>query len=394
MMDDFTFTWPTKIIFGKGVERKSGAECARLLSESGKPGSKVLLHYGGGSIKETGLYTTIVNSLKTARVGFVELSGVKPNPRLSLVKEGIELCRKEGVGLILAVGGGSTIDSAKAIAIGVPYKGDVWDFYTKEATPVEAIPVGCVLTIAAAGSETSFASVITNEDGDYKRAARFEVLHPVFALLNPELTYTVNAYQTACGCTDMVAHVLERYFVNTKGIGFTDRLCEATIRGIMHYAPMALKKPRDYEARANIMWAGTVAHNGILNTGRPFGDWSTHMIEHEVGGIYDVAHGAGLAAIFPAWMAHVYRHDVPRFARYAREAFGVAEKDDEKAALVGIKKTKEFFRSIGMPVSLKELGVPDDRLAEMAGKCTEGGTIGSFVELSKKDVLAILRLAQ
>ncbi|MFH0956871.1 MAG: iron-containing alcohol dehydrogenase, partial [Candidatus Aenigmatarchaeota archaeon] len=293
-----------------------------------------------------------------------------------------------------AVGGGSVIDSAKAIGIGVPYKGDVWDFYSKKAVPRKTLPVGCVLTIAAAGSETSFASVITKEDDCCKKVVRLELMRPVFALLNPKLTYTVPPYHTACGCADMMAHVLERYFVNTKGIGFTDSLCEATIRSIMHYAPIALKKPRDYEARANLMWAGTVAHNGILNTGRPFGDWATHMIEHEVGGIYDVAHGAGLAAIFPAWMKHVYKHDVIRFARYAREVFGVEEEDDGKAALAGIEKTKEFFRSIGMPVSLKELGVPADRLDEMARKCTERGTVGSFVKLQKKDVLAILEIAR
>jgi alcohol dehydrogenase YqhD (iron-dependent ADH family) len=394
MMDDFTFTWPTKIIFGKGVEKKAGAECARALSESGKSEKKVLLHYGGGSIKETGLYDTIVRSLEASKVGFVELPGVKPNPRLSLVKEGIEFCRKEQIGLILAVGGGSVIDSAKAIGIGVPYEGDVWDFYSKRAVPKEALPLGCVLTIAAAGSETSFASVITKEDKGCKRAARFELLRPAFALMNPELTYTVNAYQTACGCADMMAHVLERYFVNTKGIGFTDSLCEATIQSITHYAPIALKKPRDYDARANLMWAGTVAHNGILNTGRPFGDWATHMIEHEVGGIYDVAHGAGLAALFPAWMEYVYKHDTARFARYAREVFGAGDKDDGKAALAGIEMTREFFRDIGMPVNLKELGVPTDRLEEMAERCTERGPVGSFVELHKKDVLAILKLAQ
>jgi alcohol dehydrogenase YqhD (iron-dependent ADH family) len=387
MMDDFTYSWETRITFGKGAERKVGEEAAKY-------SKKVLLHYGGGSIKKTGLYDAIVRSLKGSKVDFIELPGVKPNPRLSLVKEGIELCRKEGVGLILAVGGGSVIDSAKAIAIGVPYKGDVWDFYSKKAVPEKALPVGCVLTIAAAGSETSFASVITKEEDSSKRVVRYGITRPAFALLNPELTYTVPAYQTACGCTDMMAHVLERYFVNTKGVDFTDRLCEATIRSIMHYAPIALKKPRDYEARANLMWAGTVAHNGILNTGRSFGDWATHMIEHEVGGIYDVAHGAGLAVIFPAWMMHVYTHDVQRFATYAREVFGVEEENDEKAALAGIEETKEFFRNIGMPVSLNELGVPADRLDEMARKCTERGNVGSFVELSKNDVLSILKLAK
>lgn len=388
-MEDFTYAWPTKVIFGKGAEKHAGSEAARILQGRGK----VLLHYGGGSVKKTGLHDRVMRSLGDAKAEVVELRGARPNPRLSLVREGIELCRREGVGLILAVGGGSVIDSAKAISLGAPYKGDVWDFYAGKAVPKETIPVGCVLTIAAAGSETSHASVITNEDGGYKRAARYEIMRPSFALLNPELTYTVSAYHTACGCVDIMAHVLERYFVNAPGIGFTDRLCEATLRSMLHYAPIALRKPRDYEARANVMWAGTVAHNGILNSGRTSGDWGTHSIEHEISGIYDVAHGAGLAVIFPAWMEHVCRHDTGRFAMYAREVFGVSEKDDGRAALEGIEKTREFFRSLGMPGSLRELNVPGDRLEEMAEKCIEKGPVGQFVKLWKRDVLAILEAA-
>jgi alcohol dehydrogenase len=387
-MENFTFQNATRIIFGKGSEAGTGRETARH-------GKKALLHYGGGSIRASGLYDRVCSSLREAGVEFVELGGVKPNPRLSLVQEGIRLCRDRKIDFILAVGGGSVIDSAKAIAIGVPYKGDVWDFYTKKLPVTQSLPVGVVLTIPAAGSESSNGSVITNEQGAYKKDAGGECMRPQFAIMNPELTFTLPAYQTACGAADIMAHVMERYFTRVQSVDFTDRLCEATLRTIIENVPVALAKPDDYDSRAEIMWASTIAHNDLLGTGR-VGDWASHMIEHELSGIYDVAHGAGLAVVFPAWMKHVYRNDVSRFARFASRVWGVEPRFDwpERTALEGIGRAKTFFRDIGLPTSLKELGVTDDRTEEMAKKATEKGPLGSFVKLGFSDVVSIYKLAQ
>ena len=387
-MENFTFQNATRIIFGKGSEAETGRETARH-------GKKALLHYGGGSIRASGLYDRVCRSLRDAGVEFVDLGGVKPNPRLSLVQEGIRLCREQKVDFILAVGGGSVIDSAKAIAIGVPHKGDVWDFYTKKLPVKESLPVGVVLTIPAAGSESSNGSVITNEKGWYKKDAGGDCMRPRFAIMNPELTFTLPPFQTACGAADIMAHVMERYFTRVQSVDFTDRLCEATLRTIIENVPVVLAKPDDYDARAEIMWASTVAHNDLLGTGR-VGDWASHNIEHELSGIYDVAHGAGLAVIFPAWMKHVYHNDVNRFARFATRVWGVEPRFDwpERTALEGIGRARTFFRDIGLPTSLKELGVTDDRCEEMAKKATESGPLGNFMKLGAKDVLAIYRLAQ
>ncbi len=295
---------------------------------------------------------------------------------------------------ILAVGGGSVIDSAKAIAIGVPYAGDVWDFYLKTAPVKESLPVGVVLTIPAAGSESSNGSVITCEKGQYKKDAGGECMRPRFAILNPELTYTLPAFQIACGAADIMAHVMERYFTRVPAVDFTDRLCEATLRAIIDSVPVALSQPRDYDVRAQIMWASTIAHNDLLGTGR-IGDWASHGIEHEISGIYDVAHGAGLAVVFPSWMKHVYRNDVNRFARFAVRVWGVEPRFDwpERTALEGIARTKAFFRDIGLPTSFGELNVPADRIEEMARKATEKGPLGNFVKLGKSDVVSIYNLA-
>lgn len=386
-MENFTFQNPTRIIFGKDTEMQVGMETKQYAD-------RVLLHYGGGSIKKSGLYERVVASLKKAGVDFIELSGVKPNPRLSLIKEGIELCRKHKIRFILAVGGGSVIDSAKAIAVGVPYEGDVWDFYLQKAVIKEALPVGVVLTIPAAGSETSPASVVTNDEGALKRDIGTDLIRPKFAILNPELTFTLPAYQTACGAADIIAHVMERYFTRVKHTDLTDRLCESTLRTVIKYTPLALQNPTDYAARAEIMWAGTVAHNDLLGTGR-IGDWGSHMIEHEISGIYDVPHGAGLAVVFPAWMKYVYQEDVRVFARYAVRVWDVEAdfEDPEKTALAGIERLKDFFHSIGLPVTLAELKVGTDRLEEMAAKCTQRGPVGNFKKLDKKDVYEIYRLA-
>ncbi len=387
-MENFTFSNPTKIVFGRGTENQVGTEA--------RPhAGTVLLHYGTGSIKRSGLYDRVVSSLEQAGLPFIELGGARPNPRLDLVHEGIRLCREHRVDFILAVGGGSVIDSAKAIGVGVPYDGEVWDFYTASATPQRTLPVGVVLTIPAAGSEASKSSVITKEEGELKRPLDAEVIRPVFAILNPELTCTLPPYQTACGAADIMAHVMERYFTPVTNVDFTDRLCEATLRTIVRTIPIVLEDPHNYDARAEIMWAGTIAHNDLLGTGR-VGDWASHMIEHEISGIYDVAHGAGLAVVFPAWMKYVYRRDVTRFAQFAVRVWDVEMdfSNPQRTALEGIHRLEQFFRRIGLPVRLEEMNVPADRLTEMADKCVESGAKGSLVKLDAPDIVEILQMAR
>jgi len=390
-MDNFSYQNPTRIIFGKGAENEAGPQCLQYAK-------KVLLHYGGGSVKKSGLLGRITASLDKAGVAWEELPGVKPNPRLSLVREGIALCRDKGLGLVLAVGGGSVIDSAKAIAAGVLYDGDVWDFFTGKAAPPEkALPVGVVLTIPAAGSEASTGCVITKEEGGYKRAFNSEAVYPRFSMLNPEMAYTLPAYQVACGASDILAHLMERYFTNTPHVETTDRLIEALMKTVINNARKVLAKSDDYDAWAEMMWTGTLAHNNLMNTGR-VGDWASHDIEHEISGMYDVTHGAGLATVFPAWMKHVMDHDVNRFAQFASRVFGVEHDffDPRDAALQGIGRLVAFYKSIGMPVTLAELGAGEDRLEEMAAKCVENpvGTVGNFVKLDKDGVLAVLKLAR
>lgn len=389
-MLNFTFSNETKIIFGKDVENQVGQETALW-------GKKVLLHYGGGHIVRSGLKEKVEKSLQAAGVDFVELGGVQPNPRLSLVQEGITLAREEQVDFILAVGGGSVIDSAKAIAIGVPYDGNVWDFYAGVAQAQQTLPIGVVLTIPAAGSESSTSSVITNEDGWLKRGYGEIIMRPKFALMNPELTYSLPPYQTACGVADMMAHVMERYFTNEPEVGFTDRLCEATLRSIIQEAVIVLKEPENYGARANLMWAGTIAHNDLLDTGR-LGDWASHNIEHELSALYDLAHGAGLAIVFPAWMKYVYKQDLNRFVQFAVEVFGVEQdyQNPERTILEGIRRLEAFFTQIGLPTSLEDANIPSDRLEEMAAKSTQNNsqTLGNFVPLNQGDVLEIYKLCQ
>jgi alcohol dehydrogenase YqhD (iron-dependent ADH family) len=387
-MENFTYVNETKIIFGKNTENQVGKETARY-------GRKILLHYGGGSIKNYGLYDKVLDSLKDAGLEVIELGGVKPNPVLSMVKKGIDICRKEKIDFILAVGGGSVIDSAKIIAVGVPYSGDVWDFYTGKAVPDGILPIGVVLTIPASGSESSTSAVITNEKGLYKKGLENGLLRPKFAILNPEITYTLPPYQTACGATDMMAHIMERYFTPVKNVDLTDRLSEGSLKTVIDNVSMALKEPENYNARAELMWTGAIAHNNLLGTGR-IGDWASHKIEMEISGVYDLAHGAGLAIILPVWMRYVYKNDVERFAQFAVRVMD-QEPDFynmEKTALKGIDRLKEFFKEIGMPVTLKEADIPYDRLEEMAAKCTESGPVGNFAKLDKDDVLAILEMAK
>ncbi len=388
-MDNFVFTNPTKIVFGRGVEMQAGDEIKKYAD-------KVLLHYGSGSIIRSGLLSMIRDSLISAGIAIVELGGVEPNPRVGLVREGIKICREEKISFVLAVGGGSVIDSAKAIAVGVPYSGDVWDFFEYTAVPSVALVVGVVLTIPAAGSESSGSSVISNPELGLKRGLTTELIRPCFSLMNPELTFTLPAFQTVCGAADIMAHIMERYFTNSRNVEITDRLCEAALRTIISNIPTVLREPVNYAARAEVMWTGTIAHNDLLGTGRE-GDWASHSIEHELSALYDVAHGAGLAIVFPAWMKSVYRHDVSRFARFACEVWDVEMDyfDPEKTALEGIKCMEAFFHTLGLPIRLSEMWIPADRFDEMAGKCTGKGkgTTGNFVKLNKKAVIEILRLA-
>jgi len=389
-MRNFEFQNPTRIIFGRGAEEKVGEQVAGY-------SKNILLHFGGGSIKVSGLYDRVTASLKKAGVTWIELCGVQPNPRLSLVHEGVKLCKEHKLGLILAVGGGSVIDSAKAIAMGAVIEGDVWDIFIGKSAPINALPVGTILTIPAAGSEASTASVITNEDGWLKRGFNSEVIYPRFSILNPELAFSLPSFQVACGVTDIMAHLMERYFTNISHVEFTDRLLEATMKTLISQAPLVLKNPQDYDAWSELMWAGTIAHNNLLDTGR-VGDWASHDIEHELSGIYDVAHGAGLAVVFPAWMKHVLHNDLNRFVQWSVRVWNV-EMDvfnPEAVARAGIERMEAFFHSIGLGTQLAALGIHDNRIDEMADKCTDKNTrtIGNFVKLDRKAVKEILLLTQ
>jgi len=389
-MKNFSFQNPTRIVFGRGYEEKVGDQVAAY-------STNILLHFGGGSIQASGLYDRVTASLKKAGVNWVELGGVKPNPRLSLVHEGVKLCKEHKLGLILAVGGGSVIDSAKAIAMGAMIEGDVWDFYLGKGEPVAALPIGTVLTIPAAGSEASTGTVITNEEGWLKRAVNSELIYPRFSILNPELAFSLPKFQVACGVTDIMAHLMERYFTNITHVSFTDRLLEATMKTLIHLAPQVLKNPQDYDAWSELMWAGTIAHNNLLDTGR-VGDWASHDIEHEISGIYDIAHGAGLAVVFPAWMKHVLHHDLNRFVQWSVRVWNVEMDvfDPEAVARAGIERMEEFFHSLGLGTQLSALGIPVDRVDEMADKCTGGNTrtVGNFVKLDRDAVREILLLAK
>ena len=343
---------------------------------------------------KSGLIDTVKKSLDDAGIPYCELGGVKPNPRDTLVYKGIELCRAEGVDFILAVGGGSVIDSSKAIAVGVPYDGDFWDMYSGK--PVEkALPVATVLTIAAAGSEGSGDSVITKEDGMLKRGTGSDLLRPRFSIMDPSLTQTLPAYQTACGATDIMAHVFERYFTNTTEVEITDRLCEAVLLTMVKETPRVIADPDNYEARANIMWAGTVAHTNLCGVGREQ-DWNSHGIEHELSGLYDVAHGAGLAVIMPAWMEYVHGHNVMRFCQMATRVFGcqMNYENPEATAIEGIHRFRSFLKSIGMPINFTELGAKEEDIPTLVEKFGIGdGTTGGFMKLNRNDITEIYRIA-
>ena len=389
-MNNFTFYSPTYFAFGKDEENSAG----KLVRRFG--GSRVLIHYGGGSVVRSGLLDRVMKSLEAEGVSYVELGGVKPNPRSGLVYEGIELCRKEGVDFVLAVGGGSTIDSAKAIAAGVVYDGDFWDFYQGRLV-TEALPIGTVLTIAAAGSEGSPDSVITYEDGMFKRGATGEGLRPKFTILNPALTQTLPPYQTACGVTDIMAHLYERYLTNTTDVECTDRVIEALLLTMINEAPKVMADPNDYQARANILWAGMMAHNNCCGVGRTQ-DWASHDIEHELSAIYDCAHGAGLAVVMPAVFTYNMHHNVMRFAQAAVRVWGCQMdfEHPENTAKAGIEALRSFLLSLGMPRNFEELGAKEEDIEKMAHSACWGdgrqGKLGGFVSLSQQDVENIYRL--
>ncbi|WP_300385741.1 iron-containing alcohol dehydrogenase [Clostridium sp.] len=387
-MKNFNYKNGTEIVFGKETENQVGSLVKNHTN-------RVLLHFGGGSIKKSGLYDTVIASLKKENIEVFELGGVKPNPRVSLVREGINICRENNIDFILAVGGGSVIDSAKGIAAGVNYDGDVWELYLGTPINHKCLTVATVLTIPAAGSETSSGSVITNEDGFYKRSTGHPTLRPVFSILNPELTYTLPKYQTSCGIADMFAHILERYFTNEPNVDLTDRLCEGTMKSIIDNALRLNIDPMDYNARAEIMLCGTVAHNDSLSMGR-IGDWASHDIEHELSGIYDIAHGAGLSIIFPAWMKFVYKHDVNRFAQFANRVFNIDINLNnlEETALKGIEALENFFAEIELPTRLSHAKIDDSRIEEMAKKLVaHSDHAGNFVEIREKEAYEIYKLA-
>ena len=389
-MENFTFYSPTYFVFGKESENQAGEYVKKF------GGTKVLIHFGGKSAKASGLLDRVEASLKKENIPFVELGGVKPNPRSGLVYEGIELCRKEKVDFILAVGGGSAIDSAKAIAAGVLYDGDFWDFYMGK--PIEkALPVATVLTIAAAGSEGSPDSVITKEEGMFKRGAGSDALRPKFSILNPALTQTLPPHQTAAGITDIMAHLYERYLTNTKEVEVTDRLIEALLLTMKHEGPRVIADPNNYEARANIMWAGMMAHNNSCGVGRSQ-DWNSHNIEHELSALYDCAHGAGLAVTMPAVFKYVMKHNVMRFAQVATRVWGCQMDFDhpEVTALEGINALQNFLVSLGMPKNFAELGAKEEDIPKLVEVLCRGdgrpGSISGFVTLNEDDCTKIYKM--
>jgi len=387
-MLNFDFISPTKFVFGKDVELQVGQ-----ITE--KYGKKVLIHFGGSSAKKSGLLDKVEKCLTEEGLEYIELGGVQPNPRDTLVYKGIEICKKEGVDVILAVGGGSVIDSAKAIAIGALYDGDFWDFYSGKI-PEKRLALGVVLTLPATGSEGSFGSVVTRERDMLKRDCCCDLLRPDFAIMNPELTYTLPPYQTACGICDIMAHVIERYMTNTTGVDITSYLAEAILNTVITSGYTLLNDPYDYDARANIMWAGMLAHNNLVGVGREQ-DWSSHQLEHELSGLYDVAHGAGLSVVLPAFMKYQYKHNISLFARLAVNVFGVKMdfEHPEKTALQGIEAMEAYFKLLGLPTTFKELGAKEEDIEALVNKCAfnNGDLLGYLHPLTRKEACEVLRLA-
>ena len=384
-MRDFVFQNPTKILFGKGKISKLGEEVKGYAS-------KVLLVYGRGSIKKNGVYDQVVSSLKNSNVSFVELSGIKPNPVLSKVKEGIEIARKEKVEAIVAVGGGSVIDTCKTIAAGFYYDGDIWDAFVGKYKVEKSLPIFVVLTISATGSEMNGGAVITNEETKQKFSFWTSSSYPKVSILDPSVQFTLPKIQTLNGAADAISHVLELYFDGTKNTLILDEISEGIIRTVMASTEILLKEPANYDARANLVWSATLALNGINGTGRNGGDWSSHAIEHSLSALYDIAHGSGLAIVFPAWMRYVYKEDVPKFARFARKVFNVSSPNDEEAALEGIEKLKGWYKSIGLPVTLDDAKIPKDEIEKVVENASMRTPFGKLKRLYPEDVREILKL--
>ncbi|MDD3842399.1 MAG: iron-containing alcohol dehydrogenase [Candidatus Izemoplasmatales bacterium] len=389
-MRNFTFYSPTEFVFGSKTEEQVG----KLLKKYGA--SNVMIHFGGGSIIKSGLLAKVEMSLQAEKIRYILFGGAQPNPRSGLVYQGIEICKNEKIDFILAIGGGSAIDSAKAIACGAKYDGDFWDFFDGSANIIAAIKIGVILTLPASGSEGSHRTVITKEDGMLKRGAGNEFIRPVFSIINPELTFTLPTYQTAAGIVDMMSHILERYLTRTLNVELTDRLCEATLISIIEAGKKVIKDPFDYEARATICWSGTIAHNGILGVGRTE-DWATHQLEHELSARYDVTHGAGLAVMFPAYMQYALDVDINRFKRLAITVWGIEDnpKAPKTVALEGIKAMKGFFREIGMPTTFLEIGAQERDIDFLVDKLFQGkdDSFGAFKTLNREDAKAVYRLA-
>lgn len=387
-MLDFEYYTPTKVFFGKSKEKEVG----EIISQYGY--KKIMLQYGKGSIKASGLYDDIINALNQYEIEVVELGGVEPNPKIEFVREAVRIAKREGVELVVAVGGGSVIDAAKYTALGAVSDCDVWDFVVGKQKPTSALAVACVLTIAAAGSEMSWSAVVSDLSLNMKRGLASDLIRPLFAVCNPELTYTVSPYQTACGITDIMAHTMERYFTPCEPTDITDQIAEGILRSVINAARVVMKEPNNYEARANIMWASSLSHNNLTGCGR-INSLPVHQLEHAVSGEYDnVAHGAGLAVLFPAWAKYVYTYNIPRFAQFARNVWAVNEVDDKKAAEMGIESMTEFFKSIGMPSTLREFGINLDAIDKLTDLCTFNNTrtVNSVIKLGSKEIKDIFKL--
>lgn len=386
-MENFNFKSPTRLIFGKDTHEETG----KYVKEFSK---KILVLYEGEAelIKKLGIYDKVVKSLEENGIEYLTLGGVVPNPRLSLVYKGIDICKENGIDFILAIGGGSVIDSAKAIALGTAYDGDVWDFFTGKNTPVKSMNVGVVLTIPGSGSEMSESSIISNEELSMKCVCDTEVNFPVFSILDPQVCFTIPSHLMACGVTDIMSHLMERYFSQAKDTQLSDALLEAAMRTVVEFGPQIMAEPKNYNNAAQIMWSATVAHNGMIACGR-IADWSSHRIEHEISAIYDITHGAGMAIVFPAWMKYVKDANIDVFVNFATKVFGVEEKGNkEEIALEGIKRLEEFFKSLGLKTTLKESGINDEHFEEMAQKALGGSeTLGRFKKLTKEDIVSILK---
>lgn len=387
-MLDFTYYAPTKMHFGKEKHKEVGAIIA------GYGFKKIMLQYGKGSIKACGLYDEVMDSLKAAAIEVVEMGGVQPNPTIEFVREAVKVAKDRQVELILAVGGGSVLDSSKYTAAGACYEGDPWDFPTRKAEVKKALPVGCILTIAAAGSEMSASAVISNEELKMKRGYGSPFNRCLFSICNPELTYTVSPYQTACGIVDMMAHTMERYFTVCPDTPLTDRLAEGLLKSVVEAGRIAMQNPTDYEARATLMWGSSLAHNDLTGCGRE-NFLAVHQLEHALSGEdTSIAHGAGLAVLYPAWAKYVWKQNPARFAQFARGVWGVEESDDARAAEVGIAAMERFFKEIGMPLTLRELGITEAQIPDLADLCTfhRTRTVKSYIELDYDAIIDIFKL--